>query len=388
MTCDEAREAFTDLYDGTLSGPPLTVLSRHLDGCRACRLEWAAFRKAIQALGDLRDEEPSPGFAARVVERIEGPTWWRRTIEAIVFPLRLKLPLHAAALVLLGVAGVWISQRSPELRQAVDLGAPAPAKRSASTPPIAPLPDKVAVEPRPEAGPSVPPPAPPTRTASPPPAAPAPAPFTAEEGGASSGARIRQGAPEGLAVRDGALLPAAAPPPPPAKEAEPEPAAARALRSAPKPEGSGAKMGSALQAKLAGPKVEKKIAGSPAGTADDLFSAAATEYATQDYQAAIEHFRTFLAQYPKENRAPDAQFFQAEAYWAQHRYAEADAAFGVFLGQYPDHRRAPVALYRQGEARLALGDASGCRVLREALERYPSAPEAVAARGALAARCQ
>ena len=22
MTCEEAREAFTDLYDGTLSGPP------------------------------------------------------------------------------------------------------------------------------------------------------------------------------------------------------------------------------------------------------------------------------------------------------------------------------------------------------------------------------
>ena len=165
----------------------------------------------------------------------------------------------------------------------------------------------------------------------------------------------------------------AAPPPPSVKKAEPEPAAARALRSAPAPEGSGAKM---------------EIAGSPAGTADDLFSAAATEYAAQNYQAAIEHFRAFLAQYPKERRAPDAQFFQAEAYRAQRRYAEAGAAFDAFLGQYPDHQRAPVALYRQGEARLALGDASGCRVLRDALDRYPSAREATAAREALAARCQ
>ena len=380
MTCDAAREAFTDLYDGTLSGPPLTVLSHHLDGCRACRLEWAAFRKAVQALGDLRDEEPSPGFAARVVARIDGPTWWRRAIEAIVFPLRLKLPLHAAALVLLGVAGVWISQRSPELRQAVDLRAPAPAERSASTPPPAPFPDKVAVEPRPEESPTAPPPAPP--------AAPAPAPFTAEKGGTSSGASIGQGAPQGLAVRDGASLPAAAPPPPPAKRTEPEPATARALRLAPNPEGSGAKMESALQAKPASPAAEKNIAGASAGTANDLFSAAATEYAAQDYKAAIEHFRAFLAQYPKENRAPDAQFFQAEAYRAQHRYAEAGAAFGAFLGQYPDHRRAPLALYRQGEARLALGDASGCRILRDALDRYPSAQEAAAAREALAARCQ
>ncbi len=279
MTCDEAREAFTDLYDGTLSGPPLTVLSRHLDGCRACRLEWAAFRKAIQALGDLRDEEPSPGFAARVVERIEGPTWWRRAIEAIVFPLRLKLPLHAAALILLGVVGVWIFQRSPELHQAVDLGVPASTERFASSPQTAPLPDKVAIEPRPKAGPIALPPAPPARAASPPPAAPAPAPFTAEKGGVSSGASIGQGAPQGLAAKDGASLPAAPPPAALAKKAEPEPAAARALRSTPDSEGSGAKMESALQAKPAGPKVEKKIAGSPAETADDLFSAAATEYA-------------------------------------------------------------------------------------------------------------
>jgi tol-pal system protein YbgF len=334
MTCDEAREAFTDLYDGTLSGPPLTALSQHLDGCRACRLEWAAFRKAMRALGELGDEEPSPGFAARVVERIEEPSWWRRAVEAIVFPLRLKLPIHAVALVLLGVAGIWIFQRSPELRQAAEVGAPVPTERSVATPPPASLPDKVAVEPGPEARPTAPPPA------------------------------------------------------PPAKKAEPEPAAARALRSAPSPEGSGAKMGSALQAKPASPAAEKDIAGSPAGTADDLFSAAATEYAAQDYQAAIEHFRAFLVQYPKENRAPDAQFFQAEAYRAQHRYAEAGAAFGAFLGQYPDHRRAPVALYRQGEARLALGDASGCRILRDALDRYPSAREAAAAREALAARCQ
>ena len=74
MTCDEAREAFTDLYDGTLSGPPLTALSQHLDGCRACRLEWAAFRKTMQALGDLRDEEPSPGFAARREGQPGGPS--------------------------------------------------------------------------------------------------------------------------------------------------------------------------------------------------------------------------------------------------------------------------------------------------------------------------
>ena len=140
MTCEEAREAFTDLYDGTLSGPPLVALSRHLDGCPTCRREWVAFRLTAGALGELRDEEPSPGFAARVAERIEAPRGWRRLASSLVFPLRLKLPIHAAALVMLGVAGLWVSQRSPEIQRAANPGAP-PVERPVTVSPPATVPD-------------------------------------------------------------------------------------------------------------------------------------------------------------------------------------------------------------------------------------------------------
>ncbi len=138
MTCEEARGAFTDLYDGTLSGPPLVALSRHLDGCATCRRDWVAFRLTAGALEELRDEEPSPGFAARVVERIEAPRWWRRLGSSLAFPLRVKLPIHAAALVMLGVAGFWVSQRSPEIQRAADPGAPK-VERSVTMSPPAPV---------------------------------------------------------------------------------------------------------------------------------------------------------------------------------------------------------------------------------------------------------
>jgi hypothetical protein len=131
MNCPEAREAFSDLYDGTLSGHPLAELSRHLDGCPACRAEWVAFRRAMHALKDLGDEEPSPDFAARVAERIEAPRWWQRVVTTLVLPLRVKLPIHAAALVLLGLAGLWVSQRSPEIERAAVGHAPAVTQRAA-----------------------------------------------------------------------------------------------------------------------------------------------------------------------------------------------------------------------------------------------------------------
>jgi tol-pal system protein YbgF len=131
----------------------------------------------------------------------------------------------------------------------------------------------------------------------------------------------------------------------------------------------------------------KQAAGLSAGTADDLFSTAATEFAAQNYDGAIEHFGAFLVQYPKDRRAPDARFFLAEAYRAQRRYAQAGAEYDAFLSQYPGHRKAPDALYRQGETRLDLGDAAGCRILRDALNRYPGVREATTAREILAARC-
>lgn len=383
MTCDEAREAFTDLYDGTLSGPPLVALSQHLDGCRPCRLEWTAFREAIQALHDLRDEEPPPGFAARVVEQIRIPPWWRRAVDMLVFPLRVKLPIHAAALVLVGMVGLWMYQRSPELPRAAEVRVPTPVGRAASPPLAAPVPEKMRVESRPQATLPAQLPAPPSKPAAPqdatramvePKTAPPP---VSEAPGAAQ-------APP--AVKREASKPLVQPVPSLTGKAEPESVAPRLLRSAPAPQES-VKAQSAPQLKPASPATGKKAVGSPGRTADDLFSTAATDFAAQKYDGAIEHFRTFLLQYPKDRRAPDARFLLAEAYRAQHQYARATAEYDAFLGQYPDHRRAPDVLYHLGETRLAMGDPGGCQILRDALNRYPRAREATTAQETLAARC-
>ncbi|MGH7364025.1 MAG: zf-HC2 domain-containing protein, partial [Candidatus Methylomirabilales bacterium] len=111
MTCDEAREAFSDLYDNTLSGPPLAALTRHLETCPACGMEWAAFQRAVQAVAALGGAEPSPGFAARVRQQVEASPWWRRVVQWLFLPLRVKAPLQALALVLVAFAGLLIYQR-------------------------------------------------------------------------------------------------------------------------------------------------------------------------------------------------------------------------------------------------------------------------------------
>ncbi len=367
MNCEEARAAFTDLYDGTVTGPPLVDLSQHLDGCPDCQWEWAAFRRAVHAVRDLGEAEPSRDFAVRVAGRIAEPPWWRRATRALVYPLPVKLPIHAAALVVLGLVGAWVSQRSPELRRAADVVVPispgrtAQAERVAQPPPAAPPVISSAPAQRPKVAPRAP---------SPP---------------AESAARTAPAPPR--PARDEVATPAPSPPPGLASPAESETGAAEPLRAARVPLESRRQAESIVPEGLRPPAEKKGQPAPSARTADEIFSAAATEFAAQRYEKAIEAFRAFLARHPNDGRAPDARFLLADAYRVLGRHVEAARGFATFLRQYPEHRRAPAALYRQAESRLAAADPSGCAVLRDALNRYPEAREAPTARETLAARC-
>ena len=383
MNCPEAREAFSDLYDGTLSGPSLADLSRHLDGCPACRADWAAFRRAMQALKTLGDEEPSPDFAARVAERIEAPRWWQRVAATLVLPLRVKLPIHAAALVLLGLAGVWMSQRSPELQRAAVEHAPVAKERpspvtEAAPPPIPPTSTK---ETEAVARPSAPPP----KTVAPQKFPPPPAGAGKVAGPAAVPAD--QDVAHTPPAREEAARPLVAPPAVAVPQVQGGVADPGRLQSAPPPPEARTKAESTPRADTGVSVMQRSISVPARRSADDLFSSAVTEFAAQRYEPAIGDLRAFLAQHPNDGRVPDARFLLADAYRAQRRYAEASDEFEAFLRQYPTHRRAPDALYRHGEIRLLLGDQSGCNILRDALNRYPDAPEAAAARETLPARC-
>lgn len=359
MTCDEARAAFTELYDGALSGEPLADLSRHLDGCSACRREWAAFRRTLQSLKDLGAEDPSHGFAARVAERLEAPRWWQRAARSLVFPLPVKLPLHAAALLVLGMAGIWVSQRSPELQRAVDVSPALVAERPTQATPSAP-PQEV-----PRQAPS-----PPSKDAAPKTIGPA---HRSERATPAAPARDEL-APSPPAGSAGAL--------------ESESAASGRPRSTTGPLESSGRAASEFRTDMKlGPARERALPAPAAGTGDEVFSAAAADFAAQRYAKAIEEFGVFLARHPTDPRAPDAHFSIADAYRALGRHEESSAGFAAFLRRYPGHRMAPAALFRQAENRLAAADPSGCAMLRDALARYPEALEAASARETLAARC-
>jgi len=311
-------------------------------------MEWNAFQRAMQAVTDLGRAEPSPGFAARVLERLEAPPLWRRALRWLFLPLYVKVPLQAVALILVAFAGLLLFQQSPELRREAETfeavsppvtrEVPAPA----APPRIAqPVEKPKRLEPRAE----------PSRPTSP------------------ADARVESKREErGFAARR-VLPPVSAPP-----QAPTPPAAAGrapALQSAPMP----------TRAK------ESQVSPIPHGSADQLYSTAMTDLKRQSYDQAIDNLRAFIQQNPKDARVPDARMRLGDAYVAQQRFREAIPEYEALASEYPDSSLIPSALLRQAQARLALGDQTGCPLLKELADRHPQTPEAAQAREALSARC-
>jgi tol-pal system protein YbgF len=390
MTCDEVREAFSELYDDMLTGARLMDVTQHLDGCSDCRAEWEALTQSLQLVTRLGKADPPPGFAARVREQAESPPWWMRLTRTLFVPLRVKVPIHAVALAAVSFAGMMLFQRSPELRRAVEVTPPRPVARQASPSksqaPVPPVPEESARAQKRGTAPK----APSTAArgeggAAPPAASPPPAlmkqkraPSSRQEKGAEPKKAPVPKAPEraaGPSAENQALPEDIRLPAPRPRPAAPPRAESRETTG---------NLTAAIPAAPAGPEQLSSI---PKRSADELFSGAATEFAQQDYARAIEGFRTFVATYPQDARVSDARFLVGEALFSQQRYAEAIPEFETLIRQYPGSRRVPAALSRQGQARLALGDRTGCQVLREVVTRYPQAREATSARETLSARC-
>jgi len=186
VTCQDIRELFSARVDDALSADERARLDAHLATCAECGREWLRFERTV---GLLRATEPArapAGFVDRVMAARPRP-WYRRLARGMLVPWPVKVPLEAAAIVLLAGLAVMVFQRSPELQQAARPSAPPPAVTTPSLDAPAPPPGETLLSHRPT---SLPP-------ATAPPAVSAPAPASSSEPG-----RRRESAPSS----EGALL--------------------------------------------------------------------------------------------------------------------------------------------------------------------------------------
>jgi len=156
MNCDQAQERLSEYLDNRLDDADRLEIEGHLASCPRCLPEAKHLRDGIKAIADLPEVEPPAGFSQRVMARVRaeaaGPALWERLFQ----PLRMKIPLHAAGLLLVVGLAVYLYQAN----------GPAQMERVQSIPPEAAPALKQAppVEEQKSADPAGPPAAPPKRS--------------------------------------------------------------------------------------------------------------------------------------------------------------------------------------------------------------------------------
>lgn len=96
----------------------------------------------------------------------------------------------------------------------------------------------------------------------------------------------------------------------------------------------------------------------------------------QQFDGAIQQFRSFQRKYASSEMADDAQYWIGESYFNQKDYNRAILEFNDVL-KYRKGDRVPAALLRQAQAFLEIGDKTDARlILQKLLNDHPNSEQA------------
>jgi hypothetical protein len=125
MNCVEAQKHFAELLDHSRD-ERLRKVNDHLTACARCTEELAALAACQQLVSGLPPVEPPVGFTTRVLAEVRDPVHRPNLWQRLFLGLQ-KLPLQAAAVILISVLAVFIYQKEssqPEWTTTVPLASP------------------------------------------------------------------------------------------------------------------------------------------------------------------------------------------------------------------------------------------------------------------------
>jgi hypothetical protein len=118
MKCEEARFLFPGKVDERLTAEELSNLEAHLTVCPVCPREWERFLQSVPRLRSAPKSEASPGSTQPVIVTATLEPSYPRRLQILFFPLHVKLPLMAVAIILVWTLVGLLSRQGPELRRA------------------------------------------------------------------------------------------------------------------------------------------------------------------------------------------------------------------------------------------------------------------------------
>ena len=118
MDCVRVEELLSEYVDDTLDPSTRKQLDKHLARCEECSTELQEMKKYLQAMSSLDEIKAPADFLNKVHERIEQRSVWSRLFEKIFIPLRIKVPLEIAGVLLATLLVVFTYHHEPAENEA------------------------------------------------------------------------------------------------------------------------------------------------------------------------------------------------------------------------------------------------------------------------------
>jgi hypothetical protein len=117
MNCEEVQTRISEFLERSLDTISMKSIEVHLSSCSRCRVDADSLADCIQEVAALPMVDPPLGFAQRVMAHVgeinKKPTLWER----LFLPTRVKIPLQATAVVLVGALALVLSQKEERLNK-------------------------------------------------------------------------------------------------------------------------------------------------------------------------------------------------------------------------------------------------------------------------------
>ncbi len=107
MNCGQIQKMLPASLDGVLSKTESALVEKHLASCESCRTAFGEYQQARRLIGNLEEVEPPPGFAQRVMARVEEEEGKKAGIfRKLFYPLHIKVPIQAVAMAAVAVLAI------------------------------------------------------------------------------------------------------------------------------------------------------------------------------------------------------------------------------------------------------------------------------------------
>ena len=113
MECAKAKDLLSEYIDGTLDVQTKAHIDKHLLACPLCKEELLSLKELVKELGSLESFKASDDFLEKLHERLEPRFSFRKIVQILFIPGRIKIPLEfatATAMAILVFSIIYIQQ--------------------------------------------------------------------------------------------------------------------------------------------------------------------------------------------------------------------------------------------------------------------------------------